>query len=65
MTTSQDFSNEYLEYLSGLIAQLDRESIAKFADLLLVSRESGSTTFFLGNGGSASTATHFVNDVSL
>ena len=65
MTTSQDFSHHYLEYLSSLIAQLDRESIAKFADLLLASRDSGSTTFFLGNGGSASTATHFVNDVSL
>ena len=65
MITSQDFSHEYLEYLSSLMAQLDRQSIAKFADLLLDSRESGSTTFFLGNGGSASTATHFVNDVSL
>ena len=65
MTTSHDFSHEYLEYLSSLIAQLDRASIARFADLLLDSRESGSTTFFLGNGGSASTATHFVNDVSL
>ena len=33
--------------------------------MLLESRDSGSTTFFLGNGGSASTATHFVNDISL
>ena len=65
MTASEDFSHEYLEYLSSLIAQLDRELISKFADLLLTSRDSGSTTFFLGNGGSASTATHFVNDVSL
>ena len=46
MTTSQDFSHEYLDYLSSLIAQLYRESIARFADLLLDSRESGSTTFF-------------------
>ena len=53
MITSQDFSHEYLQYLSKLMAQLDRQSIAKFADLLLDSRESGSTTFFLGNGGSA------------
>ena len=65
MTASEDFSHEYLEYLSSLIAQLDRESISKFADLLLTSRDSGSTTFFIGNGGRASTATHFVNDVSL
>ena len=65
MSTSSSFSNNYLEYLTHLISQLDRESISKFADLLLESRDSGSTTFFLGNGGSASTASHFVNDISL
>ena len=65
MNRSASFSNNYLEYLSNLISKLDRESIGKFVDLLLESRDSGSTTFFLGNGGSASTATHFVNDISL
>lgn len=65
MTVSKNFSDEYLEYLTALIAQLDRSSISRFADLLLESRENKTTTFFLGNGGSASTATHFVNDVSL
>tara|TARA_B100000287_G_scaffold26322_1_gene25298 strand:- start:490 stop:1068 length:579 start_codon:yes stop_codon:yes gene_type:complete len=65
MNSSASFSNNYLEHLSNLISQLDRDSIGKFVDLLLASRDSGSTTFFLGNGGSASTATHFVNDISL
>ena len=65
MTASQKFSDEYLEYLTTLISQLDRSAISQFADLLLQSRENKTTTFFLGNGGSASTATHFVNDVSL
>ncbi len=65
MRTSEIFSNSYLEYLSSLLSKLNREAIGKFADLLLESRESGATTFFLGNGGSASTATHFVNDICL
>tara|TARA_B110000008_G_scaffold28139_1_gene25258 strand:- start:6046 stop:6624 length:579 start_codon:yes stop_codon:yes gene_type:complete len=65
MNSSKEFSNNYLEYLTELISQLDRKAIGDFADLLLQSRDSGSTTFFLGNGGSASTATHFVNDISL
>lgn len=65
MNSSKGFSNNYLEYLTELISQLNREAIGDFADLLLQSRNSGATTFFLGNGGSASTATHFVNDVSL
>ena len=64
MNSSTGFSNNYLEYLTELISQLDRKAIGNFADLLLRSRDSGSTTFFLGNGGSASTATHFVNDIS-
>ena len=65
MNSSKGFSNNYLEYLTELISKLNREAIGDFADLLLQSRDSGATTFFLGNGGSASTATHFVNDVSL
>jgi D-sedoheptulose 7-phosphate isomerase len=65
MTASKKFSDEYLEYLTTLISQLDRSPISQFADLLLQSRENKTTTFFLGNGGSASTATHFVNDISL
>ena len=65
MNSSTGFLSNYLEYLTELISQLDRKAIGNFADLLLKSRDSGSTTFFLGNGGSASTATHFVNDISL
>ena len=64
MNSSTGFLSNYLEYLTELISQLDRKAIGNFADLLLQSRDSGSTTFFLGNGGSASTATHFVNDIS-
>ena len=65
MKRSEEFSNSYLQYLTELIAKLDRSTIAQFADLLLESRESDATTFFLGNGGSATTATHFVNDIAL
>ena len=39
----------------------DRE-IADFIDALLKSREQESVVYFIGNGGSASTASHFVND---
>ena len=45
MTASKQFSDEYLQYLTVLIAQLDRASIARFADLLLESRENETTTF--------------------
>ena len=46
MTTSKNFSDGYLKYLTTLIAQLDRSAISQFADLLLESRENKTTTFF-------------------
>ena len=40
MSSSSSYSNNYLEYLTDLISQLDREAIGQFADLLIESRES-------------------------
>ena len=65
MIPSKEFSDDYLNYISELISQLDRSHISKFVDHVLGVRDSKQTIFFLGNGGSASTASHFVNDISL
>ena len=65
MITSKKFSDDYLNYISELISQLDRSHISQFVDHVLGVRDSKQTIFFLGNGGSASTASHFVNDISL
>ena len=65
MIASKKFSDDYLNYISELISQLDRSHISQFVDHVLGVRDSKQTIFFLGNGGSASTASHFVNDISL
>ena len=65
MIASQKFSDDYLNYISNLIAQLDRSHISQYVDHVLGVRDNKQTIFFLGNGGSASTASHFVNDISL
>jgi D-sedoheptulose 7-phosphate isomerase len=39
------------------------EGVAKIVPVLLEAREAGRTIFFFGNGGSASTASHFVVDI--
>jgi D-sedoheptulose 7-phosphate isomerase len=65
MTNSTQFSDNYLNYISDLISQLDRSHISQFVDHVLNVRANHQTIFFLGNGGSASTASHFVNDISL
>ena len=65
MIASKKFSDDYLNYISELISQLDRTNISQFVDHVLGVRDNKQTIFFLGNGGSASTASHFVNDISL
>ena len=65
MINSTQFSDDYLNSLTNLIAHLDRNHIAQFVDHVLGVRDNKQTIFFLGNGGSASTASRFVNDISL
>ena len=65
MIASKQFSDDYLNYISALISKLDRGHISQFVDHVLGVRDNKQTIFFLGNGGSASTASHFVNDISL
>jgi D-sedoheptulose 7-phosphate isomerase len=58
------YADGYLRYLSEVLASIDREAIAAFADALLAARSRGARIFFLGNGGSAATASHWVNDLT-
>jgi D-sedoheptulose 7-phosphate isomerase len=58
------FARGYLDYLQEVVRQLDVEAIARFIDTLLAARERGARIFFLGNGGSAATASHFANDLA-
>ena len=59
------FARGYLDYLSEVIAQLDERAIAGFIEVLLDARERGARIFFIGNGGSAATASHFANDIAI
>lgn len=64
---SQDveaFSSAYFDYLKQIMDGLDRSSIREFVELLLRARQQGATVFFIGNGGSAATASHFSNDLA-
>jgi D-sedoheptulose 7-phosphate isomerase len=54
----------YIETLQQTIDQLPKEKIVQVIDLLHSARFSGRQVFIMGNGGSASTASHFVCDLS-
>ena len=60
-----DFARGYLDYLTEVLAGLDVAAIASFAGVLLEARDRGARIFFIGNGGSAATASHFVNDLAV
>jgi len=59
-----EYADGYLNYLSEVFSLIDRDAVAQFADALLEARERDSRIFFIGNGGSASTASHWVNDLT-
>src|ERR1700733_99356 len=60
-----DFARAYLNYLQTVLQRINTAEIGRFVETLLAARERGSTVFFIGNGGSAATASHFANDLSI
>jgi D-sedoheptulose 7-phosphate isomerase len=62
---SVDFAESYLDYLTTVLKSIDAREIGQFIDTLLDARERGATIFFIGNGGSAATASHFANDIGI
>lgn len=63
--TAEQFARAYLGYLSGLLAQLDAGAIADVIGELEQARQDQRTVFVVGNGGSAATASHMANDLSV
>ena len=59
------FADSYLNYLQSILKKIDIKEIARFIETLLNARKRKATVFFIGNGGSAATASHFANDISI
>ena len=59
------YARGYLRRLVAVLEAIDPEEIARAAEAMWRAREEGRRIFFLGNGGSAATASHFANDVGL
>ena len=59
------YAQKYFERLRQVLDGINCSEINGFVDLLLQARESGKHIFFVGNGGSAATSSHFANDLSI
>jgi D-sedoheptulose 7-phosphate isomerase len=55
---------DYITILQSTLDQLPVKLIAEVIEVLLQARTQGNQVFIMGNGGSASTATHFVCDLA-
>ncbi|OGQ91664.1 MAG: phosphoheptose isomerase [Deltaproteobacteria bacterium RIFOXYA12_FULL_58_15] len=56
--------DDYFNRLCHTIANIDRQAINQFIDLIEKARQDGNAVFTFGNGGSASTASHMVCDLN-
>ena len=59
-----DFIKKYIEDLKTTLSTVNENDIRTVIEVLRDARASGKTIYTLGNGGSASTASHFVNGLS-
>ena len=59
------FATGYFSYLNQVFAGINIEEVSNFVKILLEARERDAQIFFMGNGGSAATASHFANDLAI
>jgi D-sedoheptulose 7-phosphate isomerase len=58
-----DFPRQYKSKLSSALETIDLDSVGKAIEMLAEAKEHNRHIFVCGNGGSASTASHFVTDM--
>ena len=54
----------YSQYLGKLLEELDVSQLNSIVEIFLEARKNGNSIYFIGNGGSASTASHFAQDLA-
>ena len=59
------FAAGYIARLRDVLALISLDEVASFIRIVVEARDRGAMIFFLGNGGSAATASHFANDVAV
>jgi D-sedoheptulose 7-phosphate isomerase len=63
MKTASDFAKDYLNGLKDVLDRLPLKSIDEIIRVIEQARDEGRQIFVIGNGGSAATASHMMNDL--
>jgi D-sedoheptulose 7-phosphate isomerase len=64
LDTNIDHARDYFGQLRAIIEHVDLNAVNRVFQQLRTARDRGSRVFIAGNGGSSSTASHWVNDLS-
>src|SRR6185436_5125589 len=59
------FATTYLRHVVDVLQRVRPQDIVALMQTLVAARDRGARIFFIGNGGSAATASHFANDVGI
>lgn len=59
------FAKAYFDYLIEVIKKIDTNAVGQFIETILDARAREANIYFIGNGGSAATASHFANDIAI
>ncbi len=60
----RSIANDYLASLTAELDRLDVDALLRIVTRLRAARDAGAMVFTAGNGGSAATASHWVNDLA-
>lgn len=63
--SAADFSRAYAKYFAAMVDRTDAQALGRAIETFLKVRDAGGQIFFIGNGGSAATASHLANDVAI
>jgi len=63
--SGKGYAKQYVSYLSELLVDLDFKAMEEVIKVFQNARASENTIFLVGNGGSAATCSHFVEDLAL
>ncbi len=62
MKTNRQFIDQFLSEMKSIIDMLDRDKVDQIIEAMYETWANGNRMYLMGNGGSASTASHLVND---
>ena len=63
MAKAENFSAKYFEGMSKTMQEVDHQEVDKMVNIILEAHQNNKQIFVFGNGGSASTASHFGCDL--